>query len=173
MDGEGERKALPLRPGWESVSFPRSLLPSVPGPSPEAPLDPLYLPSLAQTTVAVSSMAWPLRPRVPAALGAVMMAKGQGAVGREDPAGGSLGWGHSHSREPVLGSCSQTRCSMCGPSPEGQGTQADGGDSGSVLREPQSEGKRDTGSSFKWPVIIFFTTPIMILIFSLHLFATL
>lgn len=47
MDGEGERKALPVRPGWESVSFPRSLLPFVPGPSSEALPDPLYLPSLA------------------------------------------------------------------------------------------------------------------------------
>lgn len=30
-------------------------------------------------------------------------------------------------------------------------------------------GRQDTGSTLKWPVIIFFTTPIMIFIFSLCL----
>ena len=112
-----------------------------------------------------------------------VMTAGQGDsgqhAGREGSAGGSSGWGSSHSWEP-----SETPHLLLPDAPFSvlpRSAKCGAGGAPGLLEEtralpsgsPRTEGQTGHRLYFKWPVIIFFTTPIMILIFSLYLFTTL
>lgn len=169
FEGRGERSLPPQAWLGRGVPFQDCRHPRIPGSSIETFPDSLHLLPIAWAPAHGSQPSLCHQaPRRGTVMAGVWGCGQHVGTATEGPAGGSLAWGSSHSWELRI-SAFVPGCSVLCPSSEAQGSQSDGGDAGSAHREPSV-----TVSTLKdWPVIMFLTTPIMILIFSLNLFMAL